>query len=1071
MPAAEYAIPWALRCRPSACAPQAIRTDRIRGHPLRGELPQIQIAGVSDTSMTNVPLASLIQRLCCVLAVAAVLPRVAAADMKYISVPASATLAPGERYRVAVMTTEMFTSDNATGYQGALHYSTDLLQIDTTTYTHSSGAIVYRVGPGDMGVPTPLVQESEPGWLNFVAAGSAPITGSGTLFYFPFCVHNDTPDKSVASVWLSNSSYSLAPPHVPGAIPFYAESGTQSTYVPGVVWIRDSANPTPHRIDLPSEVTLTAPGACSIPIEAPMTAPWEPLASFSFRVEVPTSIFLAPSAQTASVTEGDIVAEGSLTVSYPQGGRYVDISWSGPSTEERGTIAVLNLTPRADLVYPASDSIRVLQIGATPILTATGAALAPVARNAHVTASYPTGAPIRCGVQPGIAATSPYGVEIPIDVLDVASWDSVSAVNVRLHLPQGVFQTPSASTVRITWGPLALTGQPTVSFLGGDSIDVAWAGTAGPGGGTIARIIAEARPELAYDAAPSIPVSAVGAQPVVIAHGVGLAPEPLSGTVNATYPVGEPIRCGVPADVAATSPYGVEIPINVVNVADWDSASAVNVRLHLPQSVFQAPSASTVSIAPGPLAQSGQPTVTFLGGDSIDVVWAGTAGPGGGTIARITAEARPDLTSDVTVSMPASAIGAQQIVVAAGVGLAPEPLIGTIEASYPVGTPIRCGVASAMTLRSPYGIEIPISILAVAAWDTVKAVRMKLHLPQTVFEAPTSSTVAVRGGTLALSGDPTLSFLGGDSIEVAWEGLANPGSGTIAYLSVAARPDLATGETDTLEVGPAGDSPLVVAAGTGLQPESRSAVIVATYPTGQPILLAGPADTALATSAAYTVPIRASHVAPWDTVKAFNLRIQAPATIFETPGASTVGVSAGEHVTSGNVSVTYPGGEFIDVSLSGNVSRGSGVLAYVTLTPRTDLTANATDSLRLTATPGQPLVVAGGVGIPPEAVSGRIEATYPTSVAMEQPREPDLLAWPNPFNGQVAIHFTGMDGPVAGAIYDTNGRLVRRWTSDDGGPWYWDGTDSAGRMLGSGVYIAIAQRGGVVRRMRVAFVR
>jgi len=83
---------------------------------------------------------------------------------------------------------------------------------------------------------------------------------------------------------------------------------------------------------------------------------------------------------------------------------------------------------------------------------------------------------------------------------------------------------------------------------------------------------------------------------------------------------------------------------------------------------------------------------------------------------------------------------------------------------------------------------------------------------------------------------------------------------------------------------------------------------------------------------------------------------------------------------------------------------------------------------------------------------------------------------PNPFNPRTTIHF---DLPAAGAVrlsvFDVAGRLVRTLV-DDSMPQgsheaVWDGTDSSGRAVGSGSYLARLECGGRVETVRMVVVR
>ncbi len=65
---------------------------------------------------------------------------------------------------------------------------------------------------------------------------------------------------------------------------------------------------------------------------------------------------------------------------------------------------------------------------------------------------------------------------------------------------------------------------------------------------------------------------------------------------------------------------------------------------------------------------------------------------------------------------------------------------------------------------------------------------------------------------------------------------------------------------------------------------------------------------------------------------------------------------------------------------------------------------------------------------------------------------------PNPFNPSTEIHFElDRAGPATLRIYSVNGALVRTLVDHPlpGGHYHarWDGTDSGGRAVGSGIYV------------------
>lgn len=81
------------------------------------------------------------------------------------------------------------------------------------------------------------------------------------------------------------------------------------------------------------------------------------------------------------------------------------------------------------------------------------------------------------------------------------------------------------------------------------------------------------------------------------------------------------------------------------------------------------------------------------------------------------------------------------------------------------------------------------------------------------------------------------------------------------------------------------------------------------------------------------------------------------------------------------------------------------------------------------------------------------------TVTADLPAETSLSQnYPNPFNPQTLVRFSLAEaGPVSVRIYDATGRLVARLIEGDHAAGVyeimWDGTDDAGRMLPSGVYL------------------
>ncbi|MCP4548901.1 MAG: T9SS type A sorting domain-containing protein [bacterium] len=94
-----------------------------------------------------------------------------------------------------------------------------------------------------------------------------------------------------------------------------------------------------------------------------------------------------------------------------------------------------------------------------------------------------------------------------------------------------------------------------------------------------------------------------------------------------------------------------------------------------------------------------------------------------------------------------------------------------------------------------------------------------------------------------------------------------------------------------------------------------------------------------------------------------------------------------------------------------------------------------------------------GGGLLVDMVLGEIETATPVW------RDRFVGAWPNPFNPSTSIRFeTAHSGPVRLAIYSVQGRHVRTLIDESltAGPHEvtWDGRDSAGQSLASGVYLS-----------------
>ena len=105
-----------------------------------------------------------------------------------------------------------------------------------------------------------------------------------------------------------------------------------------------------------------------------------------------------------------------------------------------------------------------------------------------------------------------------------------------------------------------------------------------------------------------------------------------------------------------------------------------------------------------------------------------------------------------------------------------------------------------------------------------------------------------------------------------------------------------------------------------------------------------------------------------------------------------------------------------------------------------------------------------------------LAVTVATDAPAPAPRWLRLECSPNPFNPRTTIKFDVPEaGPVRLSVFDVAGRLVRTLV-DDSMPQgsheaVWDGTDSSGREVGSGSYLARLEFGGKVETVRMGLVR
>jgi len=104
------------------------------------------------------------------------------------------------------------------------------------------------------------------------------------------------------------------------------------------------------------------------------------------------------------------------------------------------------------------------------------------------------------------------------------------------------------------------------------------------------------------------------------------------------------------------------------------------------------------------------------------------------------------------------------------------------------------------------------------------------------------------------------------------------------------------------------------------------------------------------------------------------------------------------------------------------------------------------------------------------------EDQEPEESEMPIPVVPGLSSWPNPFNPQTEISYslpTGQD--VELKIFDIRGYLVKSLVSEHmpAGEHRvnWDGTDSKGRSMASGVYLCQLKAGRINMTKRLTLVR
>ena len=107
----------------------------------------------------------------------------------------------------------------------------------------------------------------------------------------------------------------------------------------------------------------------------------------------------------------------------------------------------------------------------------------------------------------------------------------------------------------------------------------------------------------------------------------------------------------------------------------------------------------------------------------------------------------------------------------------------------------------------------------------------------------------------------------------------------------------------------------------------------------------------------------------------------------------------------------------------------------------------------------------GGEEAPPDSAEVWVIRGNPLLAVDDPPQAPPATlavgASPNPFSSSTVISATSPlpQGDIELSIYDSLGRLVRRFSERSAGSWNWDGRDATGAPSPSGVFFVEAKQG------------